>query len=58
MTYGWQGNYETREKKARFTPIEGQPETVWPGRGFHADVFGGCDCVTGSFAALAAKIRR
>lgn len=49
MSYGWQGNYGERAK-ARFVPAQGEPETVWPGRGFHADAGGGygTDCVTGS----------
>lgn len=45
----WMGNHDLAGK-ARFVPVDGQPETVWPARGFHADAGGGygCDCVTGS----------
>jgi hypothetical protein len=50
MSYGWMGNYTERQRPAKFIPFSGQPETVWPGRGFHADSGGGygCDCVTSS----------
>lgn len=45
----WYGNFSDRSP-ARFCPHDGQPETVWPGRGFNPDSFGGAgaDNVTGS----------
>lgn len=49
----WQGNHEIRQ--ARYTPVEGEPQVMWPVRGFRADIFGGhgVDCLGSRHDVLA-----